>query len=601
MSQFRDFFESTPVDMARSIRKNWGKSYRPGTFGIEIEWAAEETTEYDQEEEFDSSSAWEAFREENIDEVPQKLDDWLEDNEEPEKPDPKDYKWDEDPLVNAWLLNMEREPMHKPLPDAARKYSDLQIKELFHDLPSKPVEHMMETINQIIHTVNRLYEGKGVPSHTSSTGSWWMLSSTKSLQNFVEKSKAGYNIGASRFEQELRGKFSLPELQFSRTQIRYLDELNDSITEAVKEFAEHHMERAKGIDRAEFEEQKKEEFESDMETWQEEHETWQTEHDEVEEAWNNYDENERFERWLDERPSLRMYRGNYASNRDRFTTTQEREGEPHANVIAEVEEAQEWLRSQGKDVRSKDGWNVHPDEEGIAEISSPILTTKDFGFLKELLEYLRYKDFNSSTGLHVHIGMPQITDAFDLLAVAYTIDEEAVLVIAGRTESSLSNYADKKNNLFKSLYSNLSEGLIPVQQFQTTLDSVLDRYWGVNTIKAFKKFGTVEMRYLSSQIVEERDGAEKLFKFINYFLMLPKIAQGRSQIRYNVPGVGSIIFSRRPGGKVEIKKFPLNQPGRVPMAGQPVADLRQPQQPDLRNRLQQKFGLKPKPDSAIAS
>ena len=99
-----------PIDKTRIIRKNLGKSYQPGTFGIEIEFRAEEQTDddYYEEEEFDDWEARRAFRNE-YDDIPESLDDWLRENEEPEKPDPEDYKYDKtDPLVNLYNLNMEK-------------------------------------------------------------------------------------------------------------------------------------------------------------------------------------------------------------------------------------------------------------------------------------------------------------------------------------------------------------------------------------------------------------------------------------------------------------------------------------------------------------
>ena len=45
------------------------------------------------------------------------------------------------------------------------------------------------------------------------------------------------------------------------------------------------------------------------------------------------------------------------------------------------------------------------DEAGVVEIASPILMTKDFGFLAKIAEFqLASKEFDARTGLHMSIS-----------------------------------------------------------------------------------------------------------------------------------------------------------------------------------------------------
>ena len=467
--------------------------------------------------------------------------------------------------------------MNKPLPLALKKYSNRQVEQLFSSLPERMVNWLKGIIDSAATNTHRLWEGRGYGD---------MLANLPTLKSFDLRFKSQNNISPGSIENIIRNRYSLEfqDFKLDKNQWEYLYDLQSAIEECADDFAKYHLERAKQITPQEFASKIKEFWQKDIEEYEEEHAEWESEYNRVEDSENNYDEDSAFENWLDARPTPGY---GYDTNRDRFTSRNEYEPK-HGNVQGEIEEVEKWISDNGGD----DTWNVFEDEIGIVEIASPILTTKNMGFLKSLLGYLSNKSFDSGTGLHVHIGMPEMTDGFDLLAMAATVDEEAVLAVAGRTSSTM-HYTKKKDTLFHELWGSLPEGIITDQKLRSMMDRNITRYYGVNTIKAFNKHGTVEMRYLSSQILDHKDGIEKLFRYINYFLMLPRLAQGRNQIRYDVPGEGSMIFSRRQGGQVEIKKFPLNSKKiSAPMVGRPVSDLRQQpeQELDKKSQLMKKFG-----------
>ena len=145
-----------------------------------------------------------------------------------------------------------------------------------------------------------------------------------------------------------------------------------------------------------------------------------------------------------------------------------------------------------------------------------------------------------------------MTDGFDLLAMAATIDEEAVMAMAGRTEDSINDIPRGRIPFFQNLWQKVCRrteslswtGLLRMHIERQHLTRCTT---ASNTrFRAFQSHGTVEMRYLSSQILDRPDGIEKLFGFINYFLMLPKLAASRQQIRYDLPSARNYRFLQTP-------------------------------------------------------
>lgn len=71
-------------------------------------------------------------------------------------------------------------------------------------------------------------------------------------------------------------------------------------------------------------------------------------------------------------------------------------------------------------------WNVHLDGGGWPEIASRILTTKDFGLVRKLLNALSDEETSNGTSAHLHIGMPSNFDMFSLLSLFVLVDEESI-------------------------------------------------------------------------------------------------------------------------------------------------------------------------------
>ncbi len=551
MGLFRRFIEgklAVSMGQAPNILKNWGSSYQPGQFGIEIEYRV--TEEEESNDEIDSSAAWDAFNKEV--KKPQSLKDWEKENkepEEPEKPDKSFYEYDKDPLVNYWNLELYKTPMDKELPPIFdNDYGELN--KLFENIDSYAQAMMISRIREQIINIKSLYKraSDNRYGYTIFDNFPWHI---KRLQKSF--------LTPDRFNSQIFPLLkSGDNFQLNREQENFINELHDASWDALEEFYKFHENRAKSITKDNYAQVAEPLWQKELKAWQEEHAEWQEEYQgwqkersEIKEKHDKWNEDEEFGNWL-------------VQNSDRFYVPSSK----NIDVQKDIKEMKHWLQNNLND------WEVYEDEAGIVEIASPILSVNDLESVKELLSYLRdNKQFDSGTGLHVHIGMPSETDAFDLLSMAASLDEPAVMAKAGRTEMSQQT-AKQTSVLFKRLW-DLPEGLISIQDLHSKMNDLLDRYYGVNTVGAFNKYKTVELRYLSSQIIN--NGIDSLIKYINYFLMLPNIAKGRSQIRQEIPGIGTIFLSRRSNGMVEVKKFPLGKKiQKVSMANLPVSQLRQP-------------------------
>jgi hypothetical protein len=316
-------------------------------------------------------------------------------------------------------------------------------------------------------------------------------------------------------------------------------------------------------------------WEQEHEKWEEEHQEWEAEHQEWEherssvvserEHWEDYGESEAFDSW-------------FQDNSDDY-----REGGDIQAKMQDVKASMDYIGIRARVLPSGQkggkGWNVFEDEGGVIEISSDILTTKDFPLVKKFLELIQDEPLSHDTGAHVHVGTPNYTDAFDLVSVIWMLDEEYLLQYAGREEEDIDNYAKRKETFFDSLYTQLFNGsnhtrksvTMTNAEFMAHLENHFTRYFGVNAIQAFKKHKTVELRFLSSQIIKDPN---RFISFIQYFMALPQLAQKKKELRIKTTYDYRII--RQPGGKVMIMD---DLTTKVRQSNLPVVQLRTPEQP----------------------
>jgi hypothetical protein len=193
-------------------------------------------------------------------------------------------------------------------------------------------------------------------------------------------------------------------------------------------------------------------------------------------------------------------------------------------------------------------WAVGPDGEKV-EIRSRHMqqTTHDFGVIEQVANYAHSQEYDPDSGMHVHVGLPQDFNVYDLLAISTLADEDSIRdEVDDRTfdtynllREHLINtvYNSLEFNAMEKRYGDLTKltpaiAAVPTKQpykLKLTYDELrkilrpLDRYYGTN-LAAFFEHGTVEFRYFGTE------SAKRLVKWIKYFLLLPRVAKSRNKI-----------------------------------------------------------------------
>jgi hypothetical protein len=200
------------------------------------------------------------------------------------------------------------------------------------------------------------------------------------------------------------------------------------------------------------------------------------------------------------------------------------------------------IKVQYGDSKPWDGvWGVGPDAF-LVEVRSPALTMEDVPELLKVIKLLENEEFHGGTSAHVHVGVPPDTDAFDLIAVTAMPDETAIKKDAGegRKFNPFAKLSEYQHEVLFNLFPR--DGEFTIEEVKNRF--VKDKFVGVN-INALDKHGTVEFRHLSSQILRT---PEKFVKWIEYFLMLPHLAQKKKQITIQDTKGTYKTFTRVPKG-----------------------------------------------------
>ncbi len=251
----------------------------------------------------------------------------------------------------------------------------------------------------------------------------------------------------------------------------------------------------------------------------------------------------------------------------------------HVDMDDSIKEAGDYIDGLGEDVilgdrADKNTWAVGEDGPNV-EIRSRHMrqTGDDFNIIKSVGNWVSEQETSGKTGMHIHIGMPKDFDVFDLIAMTTLVDEDAV-----RNDSSLdrdfAQFAQFRRSLHNRLVQLFVSDINEKKSFIITNSGVkgimysLNRNYGTN-IKAFEEHKTVEFRYLGSNI------ADKVLKWIQYFLLLPRIAKSKNQVVMK-DIYGGTLFATRMPGKIKFDYFPLNSKiTRVPMPSEPADMIKQ--------------------------
>lgn len=275
------------------------------------------------------------------------------------------------------------------------------------------------------------------------------------------------------------------------------------------------------------------------------------------------------------------------------------------------------FRYSGSDKASGPLWGVGPDnldsEEGkpVLEIRTGIISARDlskfanflFALTQAVKRHSPYLALRSNTGLHVHVSNPGVgtdlnRDAFVRLAALSDIDEphiwkdmtpydrpfELYAKLNKQTKLGMSgvrDYHDSVIERFKTLL-NVLEGQpfsreLNNKQLATILQG-MDRHAGINisgSMPGDTKPNTVEYRHLTSAMLLEPNGVEKLIDYINYYIQ--HLARKSRSSQVVIQGTTSrLVFTRMPYGRVKVDYQPNTQKSRVAQAGLPFNDLSKP-------------------------
>lgn len=228
-------------------------------------------------------------------------------------------------------------------------------------------------------------------------------------------------------------------------------------------------------------------------------------------------------------------------------------------------------------------WTVGPDGPNM-EIRSPILKKENMDQVDLVSAFVDHQMHDSGTGLHIHIGVPKDFDAFDLLAMTTLVDENQVEtdLRASKVRRDL-GFARLRDEVAKNLINVISRSKYGGQFIKTpfeisnsellSLINMADRYAGTN-IKAFNKYKTVEFRYFGAH------NTNVLPKWINYFLLLPPIAQKRNRIVFRSPSTNQKLYAiRLPGGKTQFQLTENYEKPNIKPTGLPATELKKAKEP----------------------
>jgi hypothetical protein len=254
------------------------------------------------------------------------------------------------------------------------------------------------------------------------------------------------------------------------------------------------------------------------------------------------------------------------------------------DIESGISNAIDLIETLGEPVRKDDKsdsttWAVGEDGPNV-EIRSRHMkqTADDFRLISTVGNWVSDQSTSGTTGMHVHIGLPRDFDMFDLLAMTTLVDEKAVKQLTS-IDRDFASYAKLRKSISNLILSRVREyilnqsndKLVPKSFTLTNAQmkevlSNFDRNHGTN-IASFSEHKTIEFRYLESGM------AYNVLKWIEYFLLLPRIAKSRNKVTLDSIYGETLVATRMPD-KIKFTYFVSRtlEPKRekVPMPTEPA-------------------------------
>ena len=264
--------------------------------------------------------------------------------------------------------------------------------------------------------------------------------------------------------------------------------------------------------------------------------------------------------------------------------------EDEQNIVdmdGKIQDALDFIRSLGEHVEAEDvadstTWAVGEDGLNV-EIRSRHMnqSESDFKKISQVGDWVSNQRTSGKTGMHIHVGLPSNFDVFDLLAMTTLVDEDAIKGVIS-SDRDLGQYAKLRRSISNMIVNKIRDYMkmrpdaresVPASFVLTNeqMMSILqgfDRNHGTNIV-AFSEHKTIEFRYLGSDL------ADKAVKWIEYFLLLPRIAKSRNKITLNNIYDENVIATRLPG-KIRFSYSAYrNKRLRMPMPTEPADVIKQ--------------------------
>ena len=264
--------------------------------------------------------------------------------------------------------------------------------------------------------------------------------------------------------------------------------------------------------------------------------------------------------------------------------------EDEQNIVdmdGKIQEALDFITSLGEDaghddVADSNTWAVGEDGPNV-EIRSRHMnqSESDFKKISQVGDWVSNQRTSGKTGMHIHVGLPSNFDVFDLLVMTTLVDENSIKGVIS-SDRDLGQYAKLRRSISNMIVNKIRDYMtmrpdaresVPASFVLTNeqMMSILkgfDRNHGTN-IAAFSEHKTIEFRYLGSDL------ADKAVKWIEYFLLLPRIAKSRNKITLNNIYDEKVIATRLPGKiRLSYSANVANQ-SRMPMPTEPADVIKQ--------------------------
>ena len=218
----------------------------------------------------------------------------------------------------------------------------------------------------------------------------------------------------------------------------------------------------------------------------------------------------------------------------------------------DIRAAQEFIQHDlGQELNSKTStateWNVDMDGDNV-EIRTKHLTRNEIVYVEKTLEWVNdnYKT-TGDTSAHVHVGLPANFSTYDLLAISTLVDEKAVKSAVG-PDRALDAWAALRDGFTTKVSKKIEEYLnekkisavkMSDDQLKKLVVPLMRKFVGTNISSTLER-NTVEFRYFGSKV-----SPSVLTKWIQYFMLLPRVAQTRNRIK-----LGNIVLIRGENGEV---------------------------------------------------